>query len=83
MYSQSESLPNITGNWGNTYVRQNNNIRPSGAATGSNASSLAWASKNASSINDIGFNASKANPIYQDNAHIIPNSTKTKFFIKY
>ena len=79
---QNEGLPNITANWGETYLRQNNNIQPSGAATGTVALAQAFGNSTVTSINSIGFNASYANTIYGSSTHVTPYNSAIRIWKK-
>lgn len=79
---QNEGLPNITANWGETYLRQNKNIQPSGAATGSVALAQAFGNSTVTSINSIGFNASYANTIYGSSTHVTPYNSAIRIWKK-
>lgn len=79
---QNEGLPNITANWGETYLRQNHNIQPSGAATGTVGLAQAFGNSTVSSINSIGFNASYANTIYGSSTHVTPYNSAIRIWKK-
>ena len=74
-----ESLPNITG--GNI-MAYNNNDNGTGAFT---AYLSEW--QNMWGTNDhtrvFYFNASLSSPVYQNNAHVRPNSLECSFCIRY
>ena len=74
-------LPNITASWGTTYIRQNYNNQPTGAATGSVDKAAAFGGSNTTSINSIGFNASKANQIYGNSTTVQPPAIAVNVFI--
>lgn len=76
-------LPNITASWGNTYLRQNGNISPSGAGTGEVSSSTTWSNDPAPSINNMGFNANNANSIYGASSTVQPPSIKVRVKTRY
>lgn len=76
-------LPNITASWGNTYLRQNGNISPSGAGTGWVSSSTTWSNDPAPSINNMGFNANNANSIYGASSTVQPPSIKVRVKTRY
>lgn len=76
-------LPNITASWGETYIRQNNNNQPSGAATGSLGTAVTFGGTRGLSINYFGFNASKENPIYGNSTTVQPPALTCLICIKY
>ena len=71
-------LPNITADWGNTFIRQNDNIAPRGAATGVVSNAKAFSNGTENSINSIGFDASRSNLIYGNSTTVQPPSVKVR-----
>ena len=76
-------LPNITADWGVTYIRQTANITPTGAATGVLSEAFTFGGSTASSINNIGFNASRSSSIYGNSTTVQPPSVKVRVKTRY
>lgn len=76
-------LPNITADWGNTFIRQNDNIAPRGAATGVVSNAKAFSNETENSINSIGFDASRSNLIYGNSTTVQPPSVKVRIKTRF
>lgn len=76
-------LPNITADWGNTFIRQNDNIAPRGAATGVVSNAKAFSNETENSINSIGFDASRSSSIYGNSSTVQPPSVKVRVKTRY